>query len=621
MLASMRFCGRYAWQHAGRSVVRSPAPWPEPALLGAGAIDCSPPGGDRTRLAVWSPGGAPLERRHAAGVARITVVFAGYLQNLPASHDGEAAYVLDRYRAGDSDWIRSANGVFAFAVVDEDADRCVLGVDRLGIRPLYYHHDADGVTFSGTMAAAVPWGRGRIEVDFDTLQEVMVLGFPLTDRTFLRGVERVAPGTVVEVRNARRQVHRYWSLEQLPPIRPQPVESFVDESQERLRRALGRLIARAPAPILCLLSSGHDSRRLLLEASAAGGELAAVTAIWPYPGKAGFTIEPRVTAELCRRLGVTHRLVAAPRAGGTVEPRAARLMRDLLLDFQVYGRDHIWAVPLVGSLRASDPRVNLDGICGDTFFNNPFYALPRSVWGRWQLEREVLDAIAPNREAEDRRWHGLVSCSLSSRIKAALAALPADSNRLSFFYLLGRTRAIVALLPYGLLDERVESFCPYLDHDVMDHALAFDPIAKGEARLQALALRRHHPGFVDIPTSHSPASDVPGAYLMPLQHTDPIWLGRFTSGEVRALLPRWPSGARRPPIEGKDLAFAGLSMLGLGRPGGGWREPHLRDRLQAIRALAFLDGGDIRPLVRARAEAIGRLARWGLAGAEPDGRG
>jgi len=108
---------------------------------------------------------------------------------------------------------------------------------------------------------------------------------------------------------------------------------------------------------------------------------------------------------------------------------------------------------------------------------------------------------------------------------------------------------------------------------------------------------------------------------MPLQHTDPIWLGRFTSEEVRALLPRWPSGARRPPIEGKDLAFAGLSMLGLGRPGGGWREPHLRDRLQAIRALTFLDGGDIRPLVRARAESVGRLARWGLAGAEPDGRG
>lgn len=617
MLSCMRFCGSYSWKHAARP----PGRWPAPALLGAGAVDCSPPGRERTRLGLWSPGGAPLERRQAAGAAGIAVVFAGYLQDLPASHDGEAAYVLERYRAGDTDWIRSANGVFGFAVVDEDADRCLLGVDRLGIRPLYYSYDANGVTFSGTMAAAVPWARGRLEADYDTLQELMVLGFPLTNRTFLRGVERVAPGTVVEVRGAGRHVHRYWSLEQLPPSRPQPVESFVDESQERLRRALSRLLARAPTRLLCLLSSGYDSRRLLLETSAMGGELVAATALWPYPAMAGFTIEPGVTTELCRRLGIAHRVVAAPRPGGAVEPRAARLVRDLLLDFQVYGRDHIWAVPLVASLRASDPHVNLDGICGDTFFNNPFYSLPRSVWGRWRPEREVLDAIAPTREAEDRRWRGLVSCSLSSRIEGALAALPAEPNRLSFFYLLGRTRAIVALLPYGILDERVESLCPYLDNDVMEHALSLDPISKGEARLQGLALRRHYPRFADIPSSHSPASEIPRAYLMPLQHTDPIRLGRFTPSDVGELLPRWRPGARLPPIERKELAFAGLSMLGLGRLGGSWREPHLRDRLQALRAFAFFGRGDIRQLVRARARAVSWLAQWGSAGAGLEGRG
>ena len=286
---------------------------------------------------MWLPASGPLERRHTAGASGIAVVFAGYLQELPASYEGEAAYVLDRYRAGDTDWLRSANGVFAFAIVDEEADRCLLGVDRLGIRPLYYSYDVEGVTFSGTMAAAVPWARGRLEADYDTLQELMVLGFPLTDRTFLRGVARVAAGTVVEVRNAGRHINRYWSLEQLPSSRPQPVESFVDESQERLRRALSRLLARAPRRLLCLLSSGYDSRRLLLEASAMGGELVAATAIWPYPGIAGVTIEPGVTAELCRRLGVAHRVVAAPSPGGAVEPRSARFVRDLLLDFQVYG--------------------------------------------------------------------------------------------------------------------------------------------------------------------------------------------------------------------------------------------------------------------------------------------
>jgi hypothetical protein len=617
MLSGMRFCGRYAWEHAAPPA----GAWSSPALLGSGAVDWSPSGAVRTRLGLWSPEGAPRPRRHAAGVGGIAVVFAGYLQNLPPSHDDEAAYVLDRYRAGDGDWIQSANGVFAFAVVDEARDRCVLGVDRLGMRPLYYSHDAHGVTFSGTMGAAVPWGRGELEIDYDTLQELMVLGFPLTDRTFLRGVERVAPGTVMELRSARRHVHRYWSLEQLPSLHSQPVEAFVDESQERLRRSLSRILTRAPAPLMCLLSSGYDSRRLLLEASALGGKLAAVTATWPYPGLAGFTIEPGVTAELCRRLGVAHRVVAIPRPGGAVEPRAARLVRDVLLDFQVYGRDHIWAVPLVGSLGTSDPHLNLDGICGDTFFNNPFYSLPRPVWGRWRPEREVLDAIAPDREAGDRLWQGLISRSLSGRIEAALAALPDNPNRLSFFYLLGRTRAIVALLPYGLLDERVESFCPYLDHEVMEHALALDPVPKGEVRLQSLALRRHHPRFDDIPTSHSPASEVPRGYLTPLRHTDPIWLGRFTPGEIRALLPQWRPGARLPPLERRALAFAGVSMLGLAGWGGRWREPQLRDRLQALRGLALLGGADIRPLLRARAQAADRLVRWGLASTQADGRG
>jgi hypothetical protein len=551
----------------------------------------------------------------------MAVVFAGYLQDLPASYDSEAAYVLDRYRAGDFEWLRSANGVFAFAVADEAADSCLLGVDRLGIRPLYYRYDANDVTFTGTLAAAIPWGRGRLEADYDTLQELMVLGFPLTNRTFLRGVERVGPGTVVEVRTSGRRIHRYWSLEQLPPIRTQAVAAFVDESRERLRHALRGLFARAPTSMLCLLSSGYDSRRLLLEASAIGGRLAAITAIWPFPGRAGFTIEPGVTAELCRRLGVAHRVVAAPSRGGAVEPRSARLVRDLLLDFQVYGRDHVWAVPLVGSLRSSDPQVNLDGICGDTFFNNPFYSLPRAVWGRWRPERDVLDAIAPNRASEDRQWRGLVSSPLSSRIEDALTALPTGPNRLSFFYLLGRTRATVALLPYGLLDERVESFCPYLDNDVMDHALSLDPVIRGEERLQGWALRRHFPGFADIPSSHSRASEVPPTYLMPLQHTDPTRLGRFTPTEISELVLRWRPGARRLPTDPKELAFAGLSMLGLARLGGSWREPRLRDGLQARRALALLCGSDIRPLMRARAQAVTRLDRWGVAAAELEAQG
>ena len=516
--------------------------------------------------------------------------------------------MLDRYRADDWRWLRAANGIFAFTVVDEPADRCVLAVDRLGIRPLYYTRDAAGVTFAGTLAAALA-DTGAHEPDYDTLQELMVLGFPLSGRTFIRGVERLRPGTLLDIRSGVPNAAEYWSIAEVAEPRPQQVETFLDEARERLQHALGPLLARSEPSTLCLLSSGYDSRRLLLEAHGLGAPLTVATSVWPYPGRAGTTIEPAVTGELCRRLGLSRRLVAFPGTGDTIGPRRARTVRDILLDFQVYGRHHIWSVPLVAAISPSHRQVNLDGMAGDTLFNNPFYSLPRAVWGRWRPDREVLDSIAPRRADADRPWRALLSRSLSARIEAALLALPEGPNRLSFFYLLGRTRAMVALLPYGLLDLRLESVCPYLDHDVMDHALSMDPVLKGERRLQKLALDRHFPVFADIPSSHSHTSEIPSVYLEEMEFSDPDHPGRLTVGDVTRLSGGVLHGVPQP--DGRDMAFAFLSAFGLAGVRGRWREPRIRNLLQATHALALCRRADGARLARAQTKAMAWLERGG----------
>jgi hypothetical protein len=539
----------------------------------------------------------------------VSVLFAGYLRRVPPPHGDEAAYVLDRYRVDDWSWLRAANGVFAFAVVDESADRCVLAVDRLGVRPLFYACDAAGVAFAGTLAATLA-GTGMHEPDYDTLQELMVLGFPLSGRTFIRGVERLGPGTLLDIRSGVVKASHYWSIAELAePQRSPPVEAFLDEARERLRHALVPLLERSEPSTVCLLSSGYDSRRLLLEAHALGAPLVVATSVWPYPGRAGTTIEPAVTGELCRRLGLARRLVAFPGASDGVEPRRARMVRDILLDFQVYGRHHIWSVPLVAAMPPSPRLANLDGMAGDTLFNNPFYSLPRAVWGRWRPDAEVLDAIARRRDDADRPWGGVLSRSLSARIEAALSALPEGPNRLSFFYLLGRTRAMVALFPYGLLDLRLDSFCPYLDHDVMEHALSLDPVFKGDRRLQKLYLERHFPAFADIPSSHSPASEVPSAYIEGMVSRDHDAPGRLTFRDATRLARALSLGGPRP--DGRDVLFAVLSALGVAGLTGRSREPRVRRLLQATRALTLFRRSDEAELVRTRVEALAWLDRWG----------
>lgn len=578
-----RFCGALEWAEVDDT---RGTPWDSMvALLGDGAQDCSPRPGRRVRMAGWVPDGKPMGPAALRTAPGITVLFAGYLRDLPPTSAGEADFVLSRYRAGDWTWLGDANGIFAFAIVDAERNRCVLGVDRLGIRPLLYTQTPRGLAFSSDLAVLTRWHDRFPGVDYDAVQELVTVGFPLGDRTLVREVEHVPPGAWVEFGPTGSRVTRYWSVESLSAPRPQSTETFLDEGRERFRHALGRLLERCAGGTLCLLSSGYDSRRILLEAHALGTRMDTITAIVPYPWRKGTTIEPAVVGELSRRLGITNRMVSLPGAGARNMLWRDRDARDVLLDGQVAGRDHIWSIPLVRSIPASSGIRNFDGMAGDTLFNNPYYFVSPSVWGRWRPERELLDAIAPDAELADRMWGGLVSRSLVSRLTGALNALPEGPYRLSWFYLLGRTRRIVGLLTYGLFGLRVESFCPYLDNDVLDHAHTMDPMLKGELRMQKLALQRHFPTMADIPSSHSAPAEVPAAYWQTADFADTDASWRLTAPEFWRLARTQSPGGRLPRITADDLAFAGVSALGLGFLGGRWREPRVRHLVHALSAI------------------------------------
>jgi Glutamine amidotransferase domain len=601
-----RFCGALGWAEVDDT--RGTAWASMVALLGDRAQDCSARPVRRVRVAAWTPDGKPMGQAALCTAPGVTVLFSGYLRELPPASAGEAEFVLSRYRAGDWTWLGDANGVFAFAIVDAERNRCVLGVDRLGIRPLLYTQTRLGIAFSSDLAVLTRWHDRFPGVDYDAVQELVTVGFPLGNRTLVREVESVPPGAWVEIGPTGSRVTRYWSVESLPAPRPQSTETFLDEGRERLQHALRRLLERCSGGTLCLLSSGYDSRRILLEAHALGARVDTITAIVPYPWRKGTTIEPTVVGELCRRLGITNRMVGLPGAGARNMLWGDRNARDILLDGQVAGRDHIWSIPLVSSIPPSHGVRNFDGMAGDTLFNNPYYFVSRRVWGRWRPERELLEAIAPGAELADQMWGGLVSRSLVSRLTETLNALPEGPYRLSWFYLLGRTRRIVALFTYGLIGLRVESFCPYLDNDVLDHAHTMDPILKGELRMQKLALQRHFPVMADIPSSHSAPTEVPAAYWRTADFADTDASWRLTAPEFWRLARTRAPGRHLPRVTADDLAFAGVSALGLSSLGGRWREPRVRSLLHALGAIETV-GATMEDLRARRARAWKWLER------------
>jgi hypothetical protein len=101
-----------------------------------------------------------------------------------------------------------------------------------------------------------------------------------------------------------------------------------------------------------------------------------------------------------------------------------------------------------------------------------------------------------------------------------------------------------------------------------------------------------------------------------MRFDDPDHPGRFTVEDVARLTLCAMTGGPRPGR--RDVAFSMLSALGLGGLGGGWREPWLRDVLQAERGLGLLRRAEEAALARARTGALDWLERWSPpAGADP----
>jgi asparagine synthase (glutamine-hydrolysing) len=153
-------------------------------------------------------------------------------------------------------------GMFAFAIVERDSGRVLLGRDRLGIKPLYISEDAHRIRFASALPALVAGGDVDTRIDPVALHHYLsfhsVVPAPLT---ILRGVKKVPPASLIAIEpDGRRTTTTYWS-----PNFSRDAEraewserDWEDAVLSSLRRAVERRLV-SDVPVGCLLSGGVDS--------------------------------------------------------------------------------------------------------------------------------------------------------------------------------------------------------------------------------------------------------------------------------------------------------------------------------------------------------------------------
>ena len=93
-------------------------------------------------------------------------------------------------------------GMWAFAVYDEDDGSLTLCRDRFGEKPLYLYRDGSGLYFGSEVKFIVSLLGRRLEVNFEHLYRYMVNGYKALykgDQTFFLGLTELPPASILSL--------------------------------------------------------------------------------------------------------------------------------------------------------------------------------------------------------------------------------------------------------------------------------------------------------------------------------------------------------------------------------------------------------------------------------------
>jgi asparagine synthase (glutamine-hydrolysing) len=272
---------------------------------------------------------------------------------------GDGEVILHLYEERGAAAVAALDGMFAFALWDAKARRLLLGRDRAGKKPLYYHAGPGFFAFASEVKSLLAHPRVPRELDPAALPLYLAYGYVPTPQTLYRQIRSLPPAHFMVVTEAGASVPEpYWSLR----FRDGVVRDD-REAEERFRELLRGAVKRrlvADVPLGAFLSGGLDSSAVVaFMAEAASGRVRTFTIGFVGDSAYDETAHARVVAE---RFSTDH-------TEFVVEPKAVDLIDRLVWHHDgPFGDSSAVPTYLLSELTRSKVTVALNGDGGDEVF-------------------------------------------------------------------------------------------------------------------------------------------------------------------------------------------------------------------------------------------------------------
>ena len=164
-------------------------------------------------------------------------------------------YLYEKY--GVDGMLERLNGMFAIAIADLRQGHVLLIRDHLGVKPLYWTAVGSTVLFASEAKAFLAHPAFEPSVDPDVVDEYLSFRFVSGERSLLKGVNQLRPGTLLRIDSNGVSSRRYWTIPDVDKAAWTEGEA-IEQLDLALRNSVSSQLL-SDVKVGCQLSGGIDS--------------------------------------------------------------------------------------------------------------------------------------------------------------------------------------------------------------------------------------------------------------------------------------------------------------------------------------------------------------------------
>jgi len=171
--------------------------------------------------------------------------------------DCDTEVIVHGYEQWGTDCVDKFNGMFAFVLWDNRAEKMWVVRDRLGIKPLYYYLDKDVFICASEIKAILKTDLVKSELNENVLDAYFSVGYVPGPETMFKGIKKLLPGHFLLVRGSDVREDEYWDFSDVHPR-----DISFDEAVEQVEVLLADSVQKrlmSDVPLGAFLSGGLDS--------------------------------------------------------------------------------------------------------------------------------------------------------------------------------------------------------------------------------------------------------------------------------------------------------------------------------------------------------------------------